>query len=145
MSIDFATPVPQSLPNGFNAVVIGASGGIGSAIFDRLKTHPNIGDLNRLSRSHGSFDLLDETKISAAAERLVGKSINLLVCATGVLTVGDRGPEKALREIDPEIMLEQFRVNAIGPALVAKTLSASAGQASAVNRILSFSARWIDR
>lgn len=120
MSIDFATPIPQSLPNGFNAVVIGASGGIGSAIFDRLKTHPNIGDLNGLSRSQNGFDLLDETSISVSAKRLSGKPIHLLVCATGVLTVGDRGPEKALREIDPEIMLKQFRVNAVGPALVAK-------------------------
>ncbi len=120
MIVDFATPIPQSLPDGFNAVVIGASGGIGSAIFARLEAHPNIGDLICLSRSQDGLDLLDEASISSAAKRLSGKPINLLVCATGILTVSDRGPEKALRELDPEIMLTQFRVNAVGPALVAK-------------------------
>ena len=30
------------------------------------------------------------------------------------------GPEKSLRELDPEWMLENYRINAVGPALVAK-------------------------
>lgn len=118
--MDISTTIPRSLPTGFNAVVIGASGGIGSAIFDRLEAHPDIGSLTGLSRSESGFDLLDESTILAGAEAICGKPIHLLICATGILTVGDRGPEKSLREIDPNIMLTQFRVNAVGPALVAK-------------------------
>jgi len=109
----------QSLPTGFKAAVIGASGGIGSAICDHLRAQPNIGDLFELSRSNG-FDLLDEKTIASAAEALSERRLHLLVCTTGVLTIGDRGPEKSLKEIDPEIMLNQFRTNAVGPALVAK-------------------------
>ncbi|TNM66698.1 SDR family NAD(P)-dependent oxidoreductase [Aliirhizobium smilacinae] len=113
------TIVP-SLPTGFRAVVIGASGGIGSAICDHLRTDPHIGDLVELSRDRNGFDLLDETTIAAAAGLLSAKRLHLLVCATGVLTVGDHGPEKSLRDIDPATMLLQFRTNAVGPALVAK-------------------------
>lgn len=110
----------QSLPAGFRAVVIGANGGIGSAICDHLRAQPHIGNLVGLSRNRNGLDLLDEKAIAAAAESLSGRTLHLLVCATGVLTVGDRGPEKSLREIDPDIMLHQFRTNAVGPALVAK-------------------------
>lgn len=109
-----------SLPDGFRAVVVGASGGIGSAICERLKQQSNIGDLVELSRSRDGFDLLDESSIAAHAEALSGKPVHLLICATGILTTNGRPPEKAIKQIDPDIMLKQFRLNAIGPALVAK-------------------------
>ncbi|TNM61555.1 SDR family NAD(P)-dependent oxidoreductase [Aliirhizobium smilacinae] len=110
----------HSLPRGFRAVVMGASGGIGSAICNHLKADPHVGDLVELSRGHNGLDLLDEPTIAAAAEKLSQTKLHLLVCATGILTVADHAPEKSLREIDPDIMLHQFRTNAIGPALVAK-------------------------
>lgn len=110
----------QSLPMGFRAVVIGASGGIGSAICTHLRAQPNVGDVIALSRSSGGVELLDEGTIATAAEKLSGKALDLVVCATGVLTVDGRGPEKSLREIDPDAMLRQFQINAIGPALIAK-------------------------
>lgn len=113
-------PLLHSLPPGFRAVVIGASGGIGSAICDLLQSRPDIGDLVRLSRSYGDLDLLDEQSIEAAAGTLGDAPINLLICATGVLTIDGRPPEKALRHIDPDTMLKQFQINAVGPALLAK-------------------------
>lgn len=100
--------------------MIGASGGIGSAICDHLRAQPHIGKLIELSRTSNGIDLLDEATIASAAELLSGTKVHLLVCATGVLTIGDRGPEKSIREIDPDAMLHQFRANAVGPALVAK-------------------------
>lgn len=110
----------QSLPMGFRAVVIGASGGIGSAICSHLSAQLNVGDVVALSRSSGGLDLLDEGTVAAAAEKLSGKALDLIVCATGALTIDGRGPEKSLREIDPDAMLRQFHINAVGPALVAK-------------------------
>ncbi|MBB4351822.1 SDR family NAD(P)-dependent oxidoreductase [Aliirhizobium cellulosilyticum] len=110
----------QSLPIGFRAVVIGASGGIGSAICRHLRAQLNVGDVVALSRSSGGLDLRDEGTVAAAAEKLSGKALDLIVCATGALTIDGRGPEKSLREIDPDAMLRQFHINAVGPALVAK-------------------------
>jgi len=117
---EIARPQMQSLPQGFRAVVIGASGGIGSALVRMLKLHNGIGELVPISRSSDNLDLLDEDSVAAAAEKLSGSPLHLMICATGALTLADRPPEKALKQIDPEIMLQHFRVNAIGPALIAK-------------------------
>jgi NAD(P)-dependent dehydrogenase (short-subunit alcohol dehydrogenase family) len=46
---------------------------------------------------------------------LSGEAINLLFCATGILSIEDTPPEKG-----SDVMLAQSRTNAIGPALVAK-------------------------
>lgn len=111
-----------SLPKGFRAVVIGASGGIGSALCDLIERQPTLGDLVQLSRSQTGFDLANEKSVKAAATSLKNKPIHLLICATGVLTVDGHSPEKALRQIDPDVMLRQFQINAVGPALIAKHL-----------------------
>jgi NAD(P)-dependent dehydrogenase (short-subunit alcohol dehydrogenase family) len=110
----------HSLHENFNAVVIGASGGLGTAICDRLKLEPGICDLTELSRRRDGFDIADEASIARHADRLSAKPIDLLICATGVLTLDGKPPEKALRQIDPEAMLTHFRINSVGPALVAK-------------------------
>jgi NAD(P)-dependent dehydrogenase (short-subunit alcohol dehydrogenase family) len=109
----------HSLPENFNAIVIGASGGIGTAICDRLKLEPGISDLTELSRRRDGFDIADEASIARHADRLSAKPIDLLICATGVLTLDGKPPEKALRQIDPEAMLTiaaflSARVGSIG-------------------------------
>ncbi|WP_347568973.1 SDR family NAD(P)-dependent oxidoreductase [Rhizobium skierniewicense] len=109
-----------SLPAGFGAVVIGASGGIGSALCERLRQEPNLGELFELSRRDDQLDFGDENSIQAAAEKLRGKPIHLVICATGALGVDGNPPEKSLRQLDPDAMLRQFTVNAVGPALIAK-------------------------
>lgn len=110
----------SSLPVRYNAVVIGANGGIGSAICDLLKDQEDLGHLTKLSRSQDGFDLRDERSIAEHARTIAGHPVHLLICATGILTSDGHPPEKSLRHLDPEIMLAQFRTNAIGPALVAK-------------------------
>ena len=105
---------------GFRAVVIGASGGIGAAICTLLNNQSHLGELVAISRSRDGFDLLQEETVAAAAKRLVSKPVHLLVLASGVLTLDGIAPEKAMRQIDPEVMLRHFRINAVGPALVAK-------------------------
>ncbi|WAJ30342.1 SDR family NAD(P)-dependent oxidoreductase [Antarcticirhabdus aurantiaca] len=111
----------RSLPEGFRAVVIGRSGGIGSAVAARLEADPRCGEVVGLSRAEG-FDLLDEASIEAAARRLAstGGPLDLVFDATGALQIDGYGPEKTLRALGPAGMAMQFAVNAIGPALVLK-------------------------
>ena len=97
-----------------NAVIIGASGGIGAALADALAEEDAT--VRRFSRPE--LDLMDEASIAAAAAS-VGTP-DLVVVATGLLHDGERGPEKALRDLDPAWLAEQYAINAIGPALVAK-------------------------
>jgi NAD(P)-dependent dehydrogenase (short-subunit alcohol dehydrogenase family) len=44
----------------------------------------------------------------------------LVIVATGLLHAQGHGPEKALRDLDPDWLAQVYAVNAIGPALVAK-------------------------
>lgn len=100
------------------AVVIGASGGIGAAVAAALREEG--AEVHALSRSGPDpIDVTDEASVAAAAARVAGL-IDLAFVATGLLHRGDRGPEKTWRELDPDWMAENFRVNAIGPAIVAK-------------------------
>lgn len=106
------------------AVVIGASGGIGAAFEAALIDEGVFDVVHGFARSRtGSqhLDLEDEASIAAAAAHVAkGPPPTLVIVATGLLHAGDRGPEKALRELDPTWLAKVHAVNAIGPALVAK-------------------------
>jgi len=84
-----------------------------------------LAQLIRLWRSGNGFDLENEASIADHARQLGDLNIHLLICATGIPTIEGVGPEKSLRRIDHDVMLKQFKVNAIGPALVAILPSAS--------------------
>ncbi|MBT8413713.1 MAG: SDR family NAD(P)-dependent oxidoreductase [Boseongicola sp.] len=99
------------------ALVIGASGGIGTAISAELS---NKGyDVTGLSRSGDGLDVTEEASVEAAFARLEG-SFDVIFVATGALEPGGNAPEKAVREVSVEAMEAAFRVNAIGPMLVLK-------------------------
>jgi len=66
-----------------------------------------------------ALDLEDEASIRAAAE-LVESPIDVLVNVAGLLHDGPLQPEKRLAHCDPEALVRSYRVNAIGPLLVAK-------------------------
>lgn len=67
------------------------------------------------------LDLLDEDSVAAAAAHVAkGPQPALVIVATGVLNAGASGPEKALRDLDPQWLAQTYAVNAIGPMLVAK-------------------------
>jgi NAD(P)-dependent dehydrogenase (short-subunit alcohol dehydrogenase family) len=102
------------------AIIVGANGGIGAALAAELAQRGEVFALSRSSKP--AIELLDESSISDAASELAqsGVSPRLIVVATGVLHKDGKGPEKALRELDPEWMIESYRLNAIGPALIAK-------------------------
>jgi NAD(P)-dependent dehydrogenase (short-subunit alcohol dehydrogenase family) len=107
-----------------SAVVIGASGGIGGALEAALIEEGAFEVVHGFARSRTGaqhLDLLDEASIAAAAAHVAkGPAPTLVIVATGLLHAGDHGPEKALRDLDPDWLAQLYAVNAIGPALVAK-------------------------
>ncbi|MBT0667458.1 SDR family NAD(P)-dependent oxidoreductase [Novosphingobium profundi] len=107
-----------------SAVVIGASGGIGAAFEAALVEEGAFEAVYGFARSRGGadhIDLLDEATREAAAARVAkGPPPALVIVATGLLHEGEKGPEKALRDLDPEWLAKTYAVNAIGPTLVAK-------------------------
>ena len=115
-----------SLPPGYRAVVVGSSGAIGGALVRALQADPRCGQVTALSRhSEPPLDLLDEASLAAAAARLrdnsgQGGPLHLLVCATGILQVDGRLPEKRLADLDAATLARAHAVNAIGPALLIK-------------------------
>jgi NAD(P)-dependent dehydrogenase (short-subunit alcohol dehydrogenase family) len=113
-----------SLPEGYRALVLGASGAIGSALLAQLQADGRCSLALGLARQPGpagepALDLGDEASIAAAAAALKPSGpFHLLVCATGALHMGERPPEKRLADLDAATMAQAFAVNAIGPGLV---------------------------
>lgn len=113
----------QSLPDGYHAIVFGASGGIGSAFTEHLEADPRCAEVLALHRrSIPAVELTDEDSIAAASARVREQlgEVQLIVDATGILETDGQRPEKRLAELDPTIMARQFAVNATGPALLLK-------------------------
>ncbi|WP_152473878.1 SDR family NAD(P)-dependent oxidoreductase [Roseovarius sp. THAF9] len=100
-----------------DALVIGASGGIGSALVAELEKRDVR--VTRLSRSGDGLDVTDEASVEAHLGSLDGE-FDLVFVATGALELDGRGPEKSLKELSAEAMEAQFRVNCVGPSLVLK-------------------------
>ena len=130
-----------------DALVVGASRGIGQAFADALCDQRSIARLFVTSREPGraaATDQLaanfperviplglrvdDESSVASAASELRRHEarLGLVINCAGVLHDGQQmRPEKRLEEVDPENMQRAFAVNAIGPALLAKHLHAS--------------------
>ncbi len=112
----------NSLPDGYRALVLGASGAIGGAIVDALKADARCGGVTALSRQGPlPVELTDEAQLAAAAAALRGQApFHLMVCAAGVLQADGRPPEKRLADLDPATLARLYMVNAVGPALFIK-------------------------
>ena len=116
----------NSFPNGFRALILGASGGIGQAFVQALEANPRCAQVVGLHRqSQPSLNFDDEASIGAAAEQLqaTGK-FHLIINAAGVLHTADFMPEKKLGDLSYAQLEATFRVNTFGPALVLRHFSA---------------------
>ena len=113
-----------------NAAIFGASGGIGAAMCTALAargvptvyagSRGGVGPAGPGIRPF-AFDLADEESIAAAAAMMAGDPPDLVVVATGVLTLADgTGPERSYRKLDSAVMQEILLLNTIGPAIIAK-------------------------
>lgn len=67
----------------------------------------------------GRIDPTDEESVRAAVAALPAPP-RLVIVTTGILHGPGFMPERSLRQLDPAVMAEIFRVNTIAPALVAK-------------------------
>ncbi|MFD1509493.1 SDR family NAD(P)-dependent oxidoreductase [Lacimonas salitolerans] len=96
------------------ALVIGASGGIGAAMVAELETRGYA--VTGLSRSGDGLDVTDGASVTRIMGALDGP-FDVIFVAVGTLAV-DGAPEKALRQVDAAQMARVFAVNAIGPAML---------------------------
>lgn len=109
----------------YKALIIGASGTIGSAFADALKKDVNCEHLEFLSRKRNTgFDLLDEASLQDHAEACRPHGpFELIIDATGALTIEGIGPEKSLNALRQSALEKNFQINAIGPILALKYFS----------------------
>ncbi|KAF0866563.1 SDR family NAD(P)-dependent oxidoreductase [Pseudomonas sp. LD120] len=110
----------NSLGNGYRALVIGASGGLGAAFCQWLEQDPRCAGVRTLGR--GTLPMLDleqpESIAEAAAALAAQAPYQLIVHAAGLLHRGAIGPEKSYAAIEDHALKAVFQVNALGPALV---------------------------
>lgn len=109
----------QSLPTGYQALIMGATGAIGGAIAAQLSADPRCAQVVALSRqSTPAIDFDQPDSIAAAAEALRPQGPwHLIVVATGMLTGPTGGPEKRLADMNATHLAASFATNTIGPAL----------------------------
>lgn len=118
----------ESLGEELRVVVVGASGGIGSALTRALGACEGVARIDALARSGGlpegdkivpgEIDIADEASIGRAVERLAEDGpCDAVLVATGILHGEEFGPEKDWRALEAETLQHLFRVNATGPAL----------------------------
>lgn len=110
----------DSLPEGYRALVIGASGAIGSAMARLLLGDPRCAQVIELGRrSHPPIDFDDEDSIAAAADGLsLPGPVHCIINAAGILHGPHGMPERRLPELSYARMQAVFRVNVLGPAMV---------------------------
>nr|WP_294510661.1 SDR family NAD(P)-dependent oxidoreductase [uncultured Rhodopila sp.] len=112
------------------AVVVGASGGIGRAIAERMRDQGHRVVAVSRRRPDGwpagewiAADILDDATLAAAAARLRETGVvTRIIVAAGMLHGSGVSPEKSMRAITLESLTTLFAVNAAGPAMVAKHL-----------------------
>lgn len=114
----------QSLRAGYSALVLGASGAIGQAFVTLLQSDPRCASVTGLSRQGDpGFDLRDPASLERLGLALADRDkFQLVIDATGALTLDGRQPEKRLDELDAKALQDAMSINAIGPALLLKSL-----------------------
>ena len=131
-----------SFPVGSQALVQGASRGIGLEVVRQLLADPAVGRVFATCRAPGQaaelaslaaseprlsvvpLDVTDEASIARAARTVADLTdrLHLVVNCAGILHGGPArlAPEKRLADVRPETLAASFAVNACGPLLVAK-------------------------
>lgn len=129
----------DSLPDQFSALVIGATGAIGSAMVELLSASPRCGSVQGLHRhSHPPIDFAREDSVAEAARQLAaGPKFSLIINAAGILHSDEFMPEKRLADLHYAQMRATFEANTFGPALVLRHFSSLLAGERAIMAMLS--------
>lgn len=108
------------LSKSYRALVIGASGAIGGAFVDAFQRDLLCNHVSQLSRqTHPRFDLTDASSIQTHAQVLAAEGpFDIIIDATGQLTIDGFGPEKSLGALQADRLMRQFEINTVGPSLL---------------------------
>ncbi|MDB9763577.1 SDR family NAD(P)-dependent oxidoreductase [Gammaproteobacteria bacterium] len=111
-------------------VIIGASGAIGKAFVDLYSKIDTVEHVFSFSKTQIDFssskvksfsiDIEDEISVKKAAEVIGTQKIDIVIVATGILHNKDFGPEKSIKDLDPDNFLKVLKINTIGPAIIGK-------------------------
>ncbi|MGA5481222.1 SDR family oxidoreductase [Pseudomonas siliginis] len=109
-----------SFGDGYRALVIGASGALGTAFCQHLKQDPRCASVRALGRQTvPKLDLEQPETIASAAAELAGEApYHLIIHAAGLLHRDRIKPEKSYSAIDAESLQAVFQVNTLGPGLL---------------------------
>ena len=129
-----------------NALIIGATRGIGLGFVKALLQDKNIANIAKIYATYRStnsanelislqkeypeklvclpMDITQESQISSAVEKISAETdkLHLVINCVGILHEGEMQPEKSLRQINPENLMRYFQINSIGGILLAKHL-----------------------
>ena len=126
-----------------NALIVGASQGIGLGFVKKLLNHSPSTHIYATYRDRESgmglmelaakypdrlvtlaMDITDESQISAGIETIQKQTdkLDYVINCVGILHEGNLAPEKSLRQINAEQLTRYFQVNSIGSILLAKHL-----------------------
>lgn len=97
------------------ALVIGASGGIGSAMVAEMAARG--GQVTSLSRAEDGLDVTDPASVDQVLGGVEGPFQTVFV-SVGILAPNGATPEKQINALDPDTMTQVFTVNTIGVAHV---------------------------
>ncbi len=98
-----------------DALVIGASGGIGRAVAEEMRARG--GKVTTLSRRDDGLDVTDPLSVNRLMGALDGPFQTVFV-SVGILAPDCGAPEKQIAALDPQAMAQVFAVNTIGVAHV---------------------------
>ena len=118
------------LKNIKKVLLLGATGGIGQAILDHLLAENSSLEIYALSRSpierprvHNTIaSNINEASLSEFLNSIRSVKFELIINTVGYLVNEQGGPEKSLRDINEEKLLEYFRTNAILTPVLAKVV-----------------------
>ena len=126
-----------------NALILGASQGIGLGFVKKLLQLDSIGKIYATYRRQESaselvalesehpdkicclkMEIADELQISECVARIQAETdkLHLVVNCVGILHQGTLQPEKSLKHLNQEHLLRYFQINSIGAVLLAKYL-----------------------
>lgn len=116
-----------------NILILGVSGGIGSAFSRALRDKfPNASICGTSRNPELVTGLKDVYKLDALEEddwknlhqtiEKAGLNFDLIISTIGVLRIGDYGPERSLKTVDLNKITEVFQINAISSVMVGRYL-----------------------